>query len=296
MKKLFLLMLLLIAGCTWVPIEDGYVAVHFCPGCEDTMLSQIAQSKSAKCAFYDLGLENLTLALEDKDAEVLVFEDNFDGFGTPVKSNGLMHNKFCVLGDDVVVTGSFNPTYNGEHKNDNNVVVLKSKTLAENYLEEFEDLKAGGQKKTKKTKVILNGSLVENYFCPEDNCQKHVLETLEAANKSIVFMTFSFTDKDIAGALVKKSLKINVTGVMEKSRINQDYNVFYYLNDSGIRVFPDTNPAVMHHKVFIVDEKIVITGSFNPTKNANERNDENILVIHDKEVASLFLKEFSGLA
>ncbi len=49
----------------------------------------------------------------------------------------------------------------------------------------------------------------------------------------------------------------------------------------------------MHHKVFIIDEKIVITGSYNPTKNANENNDENLLIIHDKKIAEKYLEEFN---
>jgi phosphatidylserine/phosphatidylglycerophosphate/cardiolipin synthase-like enzyme len=51
----------------------------------------------------------------------------------------------------------------------------------------------------------------------------------------------------------------------------------------------------MHHKVFIIDNKTVITGSYNPTKNANERNDENILIIHDKKIAEKYLKEFERI-
>ena len=48
----------------------------------------------------------------------------------------------------------------------------------------------------------------------------------------------------------------------------------------------------MHHKVFIIDNSTVITGSFNPSKNGDERNDENMLVIKDREIAALFLDEF----
>ncbi len=51
----------------------------------------------------------------------------------------------------------------------------------------------------------------------------------------------------------------------------------------------------MHHKVLIIDEETVITGSFNPTKNGDEGNDENVLIIHDKEIAKKFLGEFNYL-
>lgn len=52
----------------------------------------------------------------------------------------------------------------------------------------------------------------------------------------------------------------------------------------------------MHHKVFIVDEKIVVTGSFNPTMSGDIRNDENIVIIYDKEIASEFLEEYDRVS
>ena len=51
----------------------------------------------------------------------------------------------------------------------------------------------------------------------------------------------------------------------------------------------------MHHKVFIIDNETVITGSYNPTKHANEKNDENILVIHGREIAGEYVQEFLDL-
>ena len=49
----------------------------------------------------------------------------------------------------------------------------------------------------------------------------------------------------------------------------------------------------MHHKVFIVDEAVVITGSYNFTRSAAESNDENVLIIYSPEIAARYLEEFS---
>ncbi|MBU1201805.1 MAG: hypothetical protein KJ583_02390 [Nanoarchaeota archaeon] len=297
MKKLVFLLLFIISGCTKVPFEEGFVEPYFCPtnNCEDIMIRYLSNATSVKCAFYDLNLEKLTAVLKNKEAEVLIFEDNYEGFGTAVKSKGLMHNKFCILDENLIFTGSFNPTINGNSKNNNNIVIIQSKVLAENYRREFQELKTGVNRKTKNKKIIFNGFLVENYFCPDDGCQREVLEELKSANESIYFMTFSFTDQNIAELLVEKSKQINVRGVVEKQRINMQYEVFHYLNDSSINVVLDNNPAIMHHKVFIIDNTTVITGSYNPTKSGNERNDENILIIHDEYIAKQFLKEFNQL-
>ncbi len=48
----------------------------------------------------------------------------------------------------------------------------------------------------------------------------------------------------------------------------------------------------MHHKVVIIDEEIVITGSYNFSRSAEERNDENIIIIYNAEIAQEFIKEF----
>ena len=51
----------------------------------------------------------------------------------------------------------------------------------------------------------------------------------------------------------------------------------------------------MHHKVFIIDNQTVETGSFNPTKGADSVNDENILIMHDEDVTQMYLREFKEL-
>ena len=61
--------------------------------------------------------------------------------------------------------------------------------------------------------------------------------------------------------------------------------------EKNLNVIQDKNPEFMHHKVFIVDD-IVVLGSYNPTSSGNSKNDENILIIYDKELADKFLGEF----
>ena len=70
-----------------------------------------------------------------------------------------------------------------------------------------------------------------------------------------------------------------------------DYAYTALQNKENIQLIPDTNPGIMHHKVFIIDEKTVVTGSMNPTQNGNERNDENILILHDEDIAKQYIKE-----
>ena len=248
---------------------------------------QPARARRSANTATELDLDYLIKALENAD---VVLENK--------SSYALMHNKFCILDNEIVVTGSMNPTNNGVYKNNNNMIIIFSKYLARNYLEEFYEIKNGIYGKgdeTKYTKIYLNNKKIENYFCPEDNCKDRIIEKLENAQKSIYFLTFSFTDQDIADELIYQSKRIEVKGIMEERRINMQYNKFKYLRYYNVSVIPDSNPAIMHHKVFIIDEKTVILGSFNPTGAANTKNDENILIIEDERIAKEFLEEFDKI-
>ncbi|MFH1770476.1 MAG: phospholipase D-like domain-containing protein [archaeon] len=133
---------------------------------------------------------------------------------------------------------------------------------------------------------------LEIYFCPHDDCQREVLEELVKAKESIHFMIYSFTDEEIAAMLIEKNKKIIVEGIIERQRITSKFNVFRILNDSGVDVMPDNNKATMHNKIFIIDQKTVITGSYNPTANGKDNNNENVVIIHDENIAKKFVEEY----
>ena len=279
-----------------IPEEEGTIDVYFCPrhDCMQVLVDFVSQDEDVKCAFYDLTHENAIAELRNRD--VLVDAKEFRGIGQPVTAAGIMHNKFCIIDENTILTGSFNPTGQGiNHRN--NIVIVKSKYLAENYLSEFNELKTMKQsqgKPVKYPKVKVSGILIENYFCPEDDCELHVLETLEKAKDSIYFMTYSFTSDPIGDLLVEKASKgKEVKGIFEKQQISK-WSEHSKLEKAGIPVKIDEQKYLLHNKIFIVDEKIVITGSYNPSKNANENNDENIVIIHDEAIASLYLEEFEA--
>ena len=293
-----LFLILIISGCTItsnvVREPESNIEVFFCPQdmCQDKLLGLIERAEDVKCAFYDLNLERVSTLLKDKNADVIV-EDSTEipGFIT-YPSKDLMHNKFCIFDGSVVFTGSMNPTENDNYYNNNNILIIKSKALSENYLSEFDELRKGtnGEGGTvRNPKIIIGSTLVENYFCPEDNCKLRVINALKSANKSIRFMVFTFADKDIANLLYNKNyLGLDVKGVIEKRQSGQSSQ---YETLRGFTILDD-NPHTMHHKVFIVDNAIVITGSYNPTARGNEGNDENLLIIHDENIARKYLEEF----
>ena len=204
-----------------------------------------------------------------------------------------MNNKFCIFDDKIISTGSFNPTVNGNTKNNNNLVIINSKILAENYEEEFQSFindEFGRDAQVKYPKVILNNEiLIENYFCPEDNCESHVYDVISKAKQRIYFMTFSFTSDKLGDLIVDKSDEVEVKGIFENFQANTDYSELNKMKK--LNVITDKNPNFMHHKVFIVDD-IVVLGSYNPTSSGNTQNDENILIIYDVDITNKFIEEF----
>jgi len=286
--------------------ENLAIGAYFCPleNCHGIISVEIGKAeKYVHCAFYALTTDDVidTLKEKSKTIDVGLVTDNDNPTDLPFamtdNRNGLMHNKFCIIDGKTVITGSYNPTYGGLDDN-NNVIIARSSSLADNYESEFQEFQAGifGKGNRVKNPVIYyeNGTKkIENYFCPEDWCSDKVLKALANANKSIYFMIFSFTDNSIGDLLVKKHFEgITVKGVLEKSQNTNQYSEYQKLLDAGINVTFDKNPKLLHHKVFIIDDEIVITGSYNPTSNGDKVNDENILIIYDKDIAKLFVEEF----
>jgi len=281
--------------------------VYFCPrdNCSSIMMQHISSSNNVDCAFFDLNIPELISLLAEKNARIIVDNENEEDLLYNIQnlkfdnSNQYSHNKFCILDNSIIITGSMNPTNNGDKKNNNNLIIFYSQYLAENYNDEFNELwnrEFGKGKQVKYPIIYINEKKIENYFCPEDNCKTHIINTLNNAKSSIYFMAFSFTDKDIANKLIEKHNQgIEVKGILEKKRINMKYNVYKQLKQGNINVIPDNNKYTLHHKTFIIDNSTVITGSMNPTKSGNTKNDENVVIIHDKEIAESFIKEFRRL-
>jgi len=286
--------------------DTGDLHIYFCPhqDCETNLVQFIESAEhTIHCALFDIGLESVQLALDnqkEKGLEVHVVTDDHylkkytRDFVKPDRS-GLMHNKFCIIDDKKVSTGSMNPTNNGAHKNNNNLIFINSEQIAQNYEDEFSELYNNTFKKGKKVTnpiISLNNTIIETYFCPEDKCAQKVTEELQHAKTSIHFMVFSFTHEEIGNQLLLKHLdNLTMKGVMEARQVSK-YSQFMRLNQSGIDVHKDKNKNNLHHKVFIIDENTVITGSFNPSNNGDKRNDENLIILRDKEIAKLYLEEF----
>jgi len=289
--------------------DNGSITVYFCPesNCSSIISKEISNAQNfVHCAFYDVNLPDVVSALKEKSKsiETKLVTDNDNptnlSFAIADSRNGLMHNKFCVIDGHMVITGSFNPTFGGLD-DENNVLIIESKTLASNYESEFSEFQNrifGRGNRIAKPVLSINNITVENYFCPEDWCADKVLKTVATANKSVHFMIFSFTDNSIGDLFVQKHKEgVDVSGVLDSSQNKKsNYSEYPKLQSEGIDVsIFGTGKQLLHSKVIVVDSKIVITGSYNPTSNGDKVNDENIIIIYNEEIAKEYERKINEL-
>jgi phosphatidylserine/phosphatidylglycerophosphate/cardiolipin synthase-like enzyme len=246
-----------------------------------------------------------------------------DDYDTANAGVGLHHNKFFVFDyrggapEKIWVwTGSWNPTDPGTEHDMQNAIEIQDQALAGAFTAEFNEMWGSdtdtpnaaqsrfGPRKTDNTPHLFNigGVQVECYFSPSDRTTSKIINTLNKAQYSINVAMLTLTRTDIASTLkAKKDAGVRVRGVLDNGTdSNSQYN---FLRQSGIDIRLDPNPtALLHHKYALVDAEqdssttahYVITGSHNWTTAAEDRNNENVLIILDQRLANHYLQEFSA--
>jgi phosphatidylserine/phosphatidylglycerophosphate/cardiolipin synthase-like enzyme len=214
--------------------------------------------------------------------------------------SALMHNKFMILDSTVVWTGSWNYSINDTYRNNNNAVALRSQKVIQDYQTEFNEMFVDHEfgptssENTPNISFTQNGIPIQVYYASEDPVLTALLATVGRANKSIRFMNFSFTDFDVAKAIIDRAQAgVTAQGIFETTGSQTEASELRTLFCAGISARQDGNKYILHHKVFIVDDTTVVTGSFNISSNATRSNDENLIVISDPDLAAQYIAEFN---
>lgn len=306
--------------------------IYFCPrdDCFSAFSSSfLLANNSINCAFYDLNSEELVreinkysnngikinLIIDDEylKREVLENLSNkiniYSDIDRNTRFNNYMHHKFCTIDDKLTIISSANPTNNGFYNNNNNIIVIDSKKVTLNFQQEFFQLKNNffGTNKNSNLfyqnlsfnlinidKQITNETILfSNYFCPQDYCEKELLNILKKAQKEILFSNFALTLDSVEELLINKSLTndILVEGIVESRTKNVQGSIIDNLNNF-FPIILDKNPNSMHHKFFVIDETWVITGSMNPSNAGTKYNDENLIIIKNSDIAKKYKNEF----
>ena len=116
---------------------------------------------------------------------------------------------------------------------------------------------------------------------------------LREARQTLQVQAYSFTSESIAQALVAAHQRgVHVEVILDKSQQVERHSMAPRLVQAGIPIQIDSAHAIAHNKVMVIDGETVVTGSFNFTQGAEERNAENLLIIHDRVLASQYAKNW----
>lgn len=217
------------------------------------------------------------------------------------ETSAFLHSKFAVIDNTVVWMGSWNFTVNGTYRNNNNLLRITIPPVVENYAVEaaqmVTDERFGTNKRVLTPNPVVvwdNAVTIETYFSPQDGAMQHILDRIYAAQQNIHFISFSYTSDDIGLAMLEQHQSgVHVQGIFESRNARGLGSEFAMLKEAGVDVVEDGNCYTMHHKVIVIDEATVITGSYNFTNRAENVNDENLVIIEDPLLATHYLKEFA---
>jgi phosphatidylserine/phosphatidylglycerophosphate/cardiolipin synthase-like enzyme len=276
-------------------------------------------------ALYELNSQPITDALiraHQRNVRVRIVTDGEFGLDAPdttvdqlelagieVQSDGsrnaYMHDKFVVIDSQFVWTGSTNLTHEGIYKQNNNAILIRSSQLAQNFTTEFEELFAGqfgksSPKTVPNPVVTVNETQIETIFESEGDAASRLAALFNQA-QSVRFLAFSFTDSlewtDQAGDHSVMDLlrdravsgQLDLKGIVDVTSRRFIAPLFC----AGLDVRQDGNTfGFLHDKVMIIDQSIVVTGSFNFSASAADDNDENMLIIHNPDMAQAYLRGF----
>ena len=121
-------------------------------------------------------------------------------------------------------------------------------------------------------------------FTPGQDCEDEIVAAVGEARVSVLVQAYELTSAPIAAALESDAARgVKVSILLDKSQRHGRGAKSWELAADGIPVAIDYRPAIAHNKVMVIDESLpsatVITGSFNFTRGAQDRNAENLLIV-----------------
>lgn len=233
----------------------------------------------------------------DTEKLLSIISNNMSDYNSKNARN-IMHNKFYIFDDETLITGSANLSHTDMSGfNTNSIVVIKSKELSSIYKKEFEQMFSGKFHLDKnvqtQSKITISGSDVETYFSPQDKSLTNaVLPLIKNAKSYIYIPTFVLTEERVVEELIKaKNKGVDVRIIIDALNASIRHSKHRELRAGGIAVKTENYAGKMHSKSMIVDDEYTIIGSMNFSDSGENKNDENLLVIKNSQLAK-FYKEF----
>lgn len=132
-------------------------------------------------------------------------------------------------------------------------------------------------------------------FTPNQRCQRLILQQISEAKQSILVQAYGFSDNDIVEALIKaKDRGVNVSVILDHSNLTSKHSGLSKILSHQIPVRIDKPAGLAHSKNIIIDNHILIGGSYNFSRGAYQRNAENVLIVHDKTLAAQYINNWQN--
>ncbi|MGL4964735.1 MAG: phospholipase D family protein [Inquilinus sp.] len=120
-------------------------------------------------------------------------------------------------------------------------------------------------------------------FTPYADCTGMIVDRVGQAQRQVLVQAYTFTSAPILKALAEAAARgVDVRVILDRSDQDGSRSAARWLAGHGIAPLIDDQVAIAHNKVMVVDGITVITGSFNFTRAAQERNAENLLVVEGR--------------
>lgn len=208
----------------------------------------------------------------------------------------IFHQKFIVRDGESVLTGSTNFTDTGVSKNLNHIIIIHDVAIAKIYSKEFREIQQGHFGKLNEghdprpKEIDVSDIRIKTLFAPDHNPEMEIMKQIAKAKSSVRFAIFTFSKSSgIDDQLILSHIAgIDIKGAMYRSQANQKWSALEPLKNVGMKLFLvpkpgqyPNKPKKLHHKLMVIDEQLIVAGSFNYTGPANLTNDENIVIIGD---------------
>lgn len=201
------------------------------------------------------------------------------------KGHGLMHRKILVIDQQKVWLGSANMTTTSLKMHGNLVIGLDNPELANAIDKQAKTMSKTGQIHKQLVESFTSGEQRgEIYFLPENPVAlKKLRNLIQTAQKTIKVAMFTWTRHDLADDIIQASKRGVITEIaIDRSAAESaGSEIVKKLSENGIAVRLSQGEALLHHKMMVVDDSILVNGSANWTKSAFDRNEDCFIVLYD---------------
>lgn len=212
----------------------------------------------------------------------------------PDNAPSIMHDKFFIFDNKTILTGSANISNTDMSGfNSNVIIIINSEKIADIYSQEFEQMYEGEFHKAKSKIANKEVGDLTIYFSPKDKAITDIIPLIDNAQKYIYIPAFLITHKGLTDSLINASKRgVAVKIILDATNTHSgSHSKMKELRQGGIQVKTENWAGKLHSKSIIIDDVYTIIGSMNFSRSGEGINDENLIVIKNRDIA-IFYKTF----